>query len=119
MFGTERGVFLHDGLILTSTPILNDTASSLALLATGLIEELDHLLKVLGTVHAHTVAAFRYKGCLGLDTSGLQCLIELLTLTARNHVIFLAVEDDDWRTVLIDIAGSTQAEILIGILGEL
>ena len=85
----------------------------------GSIEEVDHLLQVLGTVHTHAMTTLRHKSCLGLDTGSLQQFVEFLTLAARYYIILLTMENNDWRTILVDIAGSTQAKILVWFLTEL
>ena len=58
-------------------------------------------------------------GCLSLHTSSLQGLIELLALTARYDIILLTMENNHRGTVLVDIAGSTQTEILVRLFVEL
>ena len=65
------------------------------------------------------MAALRHEGCLCLHASSLQRLVELLTLTAGYHIILLTMEDDDGWAILVDITGSTQTEILVGLLGQL
>ena len=118
MLTAKRGLFLHDSLILTSAAILNNAALRTAL-NSHTIQEAYHLLQVLCTIHTHAMTALWHKGCLCLHASSLQCLVELLTLTAGYHIILLTMEDDDGRAILIDIAGSTQTEILVGLLGQL
>ena len=40
---------------------------------------------------------------LGLDASSLQQFEEHLTLTARNNIVFLTMEDNDGRILLVDV----------------
>ena len=81
------------------------------LLLDSLFEETHHLLKVLFAVHAHAVATLGHKRGLCLNTGGLQLFEEHLTLAARHHIVFLTVEDDEWRIVLIYVSGRTETKI--------
>ena len=65
------------------------------------------------------MTTFCWEGGLCLHTSGFQCLIESLTLAVGHHIILLAVEDDNWGIVGVDIVAGTQTDILVWFLVEL
>ena len=64
------------------------------------------------------MTAFGHEGSLGLHAGSRQQLVELLALTARHHIILLAVEDDDGRIVAVDIGRSAQTTILVRLLAQ-
>ena len=127
----QCGLFTHDSLVSTRTTFFENTRLGLLLAArlvaaahiaaiAHAVEEANHLLEVLLSVHLRTtVTALSGERGLGLDARSLQQLIELLTLTIRDDIILITVEDDDRRIVFVDIIGSTETTIFVGLFGQL
>ena len=114
-------LLLHDSFIVSRATVLDNAAFGCWLQAVSffnIIQEIDHLLQVLLTIHTHTMTSLRHEGGLGLHTGSLQDLKELLALTARHHIVLLTMEDDDRGIVLVDVCGSTQTHILFGLIGK-
>ena len=129
----QCGLFLHDSLERSGTALFDDARLAFLTAAVTLaaitfaagtlladaVQEVNHLLQVLLRVHLGTSVTTFCRECgLGLHTSGLQQFEELLTLAVGHDIVLVAVEDDYWRIVGIDIVHGTQAEIFVGLLCE-
>ena len=94
--------------------------SAVSLACANAVEESYHLLQIFRCVHSRTAMTTLSRICnLSPDTSSLQKLIEFLTLTNRNDIILLTMEDDNRRVVFVDIFNSAETAVFVGLLVEL
>ena len=91
--------------------------SAVSLACANAVEESYHLLQIFRCVHSWTAMTTLSRICnLSPDTSSLQKLIEFLTLTNRNDIILLTMEDDNGRVVLVNILNGAEAAVFVGFL---